>query len=115
MKKITLQNLAISDLWLLQHRVNQKIESLNTKLNDPAFLSSDLLKMDLLFDLFFDLRRKQEQSKNKQKNTVSLRVSVAVVLLEMLSELKTVEDRNEYEKYLFNDLSDKIYNQLVNL
>jgi|GEM_PF-1745016 len=109
MKKITLQNLAISDLWLLQHRVNQKIETLSAKSLD------DLLKMDLLRDLFFDLRRKQEYSKNKQKNTVSLRVSIAVVLLEMLSELKTVEDRNEYEKYLFNDLSDKIYNQIVNI
>ncbi len=109
MKKITLQNLAVSDLWLLQHRVNQKIETLNAKSLD------DLLKMDLLRDLFFDLRRKQEYSKNKQKNTISLRVSIAVVLLEMLSELKTVEDRNEYEKYLFNDLSDKIYSQIVNL
>ena len=109
MKKITLQNLAVCDLWLLQDRINQKIESLNAESLD------DLLKMDLLRDLFFNLRRKQEQSKNKQKNTVSLRVSIAVVLLELLWELRKNKNRGEYEKYLFNDLSDKIYNQIVNL
>ncbi|UUC45563.1 hypothetical protein [Flavobacterium cerinum] len=110
MKKVVLENLSIKDLELIQDRVNEKIQVLNSNLWD------DMIKIDLLQELWFDLRKKIENTKNSDRNKIIMRVSTSIVLMELFLNLIAANTGlNGYESYLLLDLAGRLNKQIINL